>query len=66
MTVNSGNKNKKQNKEELELDKETRDIFFKAVEEAEKIKKSKTKQDISCGKVVCHINRKEEKKHKQK
>lgn len=58
------NKSKNQKKEALELDQETKEIFIEAMKEAEKIKKSKTKQDISCGKVVCYINK--DKKHKSK
>lgn len=59
-------KNKNQKEEVLELDKETKEIFDLAIKEAEKIKKSKTKQDISCGKVVCYINKERGKKYKSK
>jgi hypothetical protein len=50
--------NKKSSKSELELNQIRENIFAKAIEEAEKIKKSKKEQDISCGKVVCYINKK--------
>lgn len=58
------NNTNKRDKTKLELNEERREIFLKAIEEARKIKKSKIKQDISCGKVVCFI--KKEKKHKSK
>ena len=48
---------------ELELNKKRREIFIKAAEEAEKIKKTTKGQDISCGKVVCSFDK--NKKNKQ-
>jgi hypothetical protein len=50
-------KNKKLNKQKLELNQVREEIFIRAIEEAEKLKKTKTKQDISCGKVVCYIGK---------
>ena len=49
---------KKQIKQKSELDEETREIFFKAIEEAKKLKKSQKDQDLTCGKVVCSPNKK--------
>ena len=51
----------KKMEKKLELNKQRKEVFTQAIEEAKKLKKSQKDQDLTCGKVVCSFKKKSSK-----